>query len=91
NDILLQAVYQGVIAALVAAFSYAYATLSLGSGVASLMLAIVPGTSALLAVPFLGEDITGVTGLGVILVTVGAGLGALIKKTAPAPKPRPHG
>ena len=91
NDILLQAVYQGVIAALVAAFSYAYATLSLGSGVASLMLAIVPGTSALLAVPLLGEASTEVTAWGVILVTAGAGLGAMIKKTAPATKPRPHG
>lgn len=87
HDILLQAFYQGIVAALVAAFSYAYATRSLGSGIASLMLAIVPGTSALLAVPLLGEAITGVTAAGVLLVTVGAGLGALVKKSAPASRP----
>lgn len=76
NDILLQAVYQGMVAALVAAFCYAYATLSLGSSAASLMLAIVPATSALLAVPLLGETITAITGLGVLLVTAGATMGA---------------
>jgi drug/metabolite transporter (DMT)-like permease len=80
NDILLQAVYQGMVAALVAAFCYAYATLSLGSSVASLMLAIIPATSALLAVPLLGEAVTGITGLGVVLVTVGATMGALLRK-----------
>ncbi len=91
HDILLQTFYQGIVAALVAAFSYAYATRSLGSGVASLTLAIVPGTSALLAVPLLGEPVTPVTAAGVFLVTAGAGLGALVKKTAPGPKPRPRG
>ncbi len=87
QDILLQAGYQGIIAALIAAFSYAYATLSLGSGIASLMLAIVPGTSALLAVPLLDEPITAITGLGVLLVTFGAALGALVRKTVPGPTP----
>lgn len=90
NDILLQAFYQGTVAALVAAFSYAYATLSLGSGVASLMLAIVPATSAVLAVPLLGEPFGGITVVGVVLVTLGATFGALIKKTAPAPIPPPR-
>ncbi len=90
SDILLQGFYQGMVAALVAAFSYAYATLSLGSGAASLTLAIVPATSALLAVPLLGEAFGGVTLVGVVLVTAGATFGALIKKTAPAPKSSPH-
>ncbi len=83
GDIVLQGVYQGMVAALIAAFSYAYATLSLGSGAASLTLAIVPATSALLAVPLLGEAFGGVTVVGVVLVTVGATFGALVKKPAP--------
>lgn len=90
GDILLQGFYQGMVAALVAAFSYAYATLSLGSGAASLTLAIVPATSAILAVPLLGEAFGGMTVVGVVLVTAGATFGALIKKTAPAPKSPPH-
>lgn len=90
SQILLQGVYQGIIAALVASFSYAYATLSLGPGVASLMLAIVPGTSALLAVPFLGERASQATVAGVLLVTVGALLGALVKKTPRTSTPPTH-
>ncbi len=90
SDILLQGFYQGMVAALVAAFSYAYATLSLGSGAASLTLAIVPATSALLAVPLLGEPFGGVTVVGVTLVTIGATFGALVKKAAPAPKSPPR-
>lgn len=90
SQILLQGVYQGIVAALVASFSYAYATLSLGPGVASLMLAIVPGTSAILAVPFLGEEASLATISGVLLVTVGALLGALVKKPAHKPTPPAH-
>ena len=88
--LLLQGIYQGIIAALVAAFSFAYATLSLGSGIASMMLAIVPGTTALLSVPFLGEALTLTTLGGVALVSVGAALGAQVKKTVPTPTPKPH-
>ncbi len=90
HDILLQGIYQGVVAALVASFSYAYATLSLGPGTASLMLAIVPAASAILAVPFLDEDFTQFTVAGVLLVTCGAALGASLKKTAPRPTPQAH-
>ena len=39
---------------------------------ASLMLALVPGISALAAVPALGEDLGPATLLGVMLVTAGA-------------------
>jgi drug/metabolite transporter (DMT)-like permease len=90
GDILLQGFYQGIIAALIAAFSYAYATLSLGSGIASLLLAIVPATSAVLAVPLLGEPVTSATVAGVVLVTLGATMGAMVKRKAPTPKSQPH-
>jgi drug/metabolite transporter (DMT)-like permease len=80
STIVLQGFYQGIIAALVAGFCYTFATLVLGSGAASLTLAIVPGTSALLAVPFLNEAITWTTGAGVLLVSIGALLGVRAKK-----------
>jgi drug/metabolite transporter (DMT)-like permease len=73
--ILLQCLYQGVIAASVAGLLYAYANQTIGPMKASLMLALVPGISALMAVPLLGETLGVTTILGVILVTCGAVLG----------------
>jgi drug/metabolite transporter (DMT)-like permease len=71
----LQCVYQGLIAASLASLLYAYANQTIGPAKASLMLALVPGISALLAVPLLGEPLSAMTIAGVLLVTVGAILG----------------
>jgi drug/metabolite transporter (DMT)-like permease len=73
--ILLQCLYQGVIAASLAGLLYAYANQTIGPMKASLMLALVPGISAVAAVPLLGEALGMTTLLGVILVTAGAVLG----------------
>ena len=73
--ILLQCFYQGVIAASLAGLLYAYANQTIGPMKASLMLALVPGISALAAIPLLGENLSLTTLLGVILVTCGAVLG----------------
>ncbi len=75
SSLLLQGFYQGVIAASVAALCYTYANLTIGPMKASLMLALVPGISAVLAVPVLNEELGILTALGVVLVTVGAVLG----------------
>ncbi len=75
-QILLQAGYQGIVAGIVAASCYSYATLRIGPTRASLMLALVPPISALLAVPLLGELLTPETAVGALLVTAGAVLGA---------------
>lgn len=75
-QILLQAGYQGVIAGVLAASCYAFATLKIGPTRASLMLALVPPISAFLAVPILGEELTVETLLGTLLVTIGAIWGA---------------
>lgn len=77
--LLLQGFYQGVIAAIVAGMFYNYANHNIGPHRASLMLALVPGISALLAVPLLGETLSLVTLAGVVLVTMGAVLGATQK------------
>ena len=63
TQIALQAGYQGVVAAVVAAICYTYATLRIGPTRASLMLALVPPISALAAVPLLGEALTLATGV----------------------------
>lgn len=75
SALLLQGVYQGIIAASLAGTLYAYANMTIGPMRASLMLALVPGVSALAAVPMLGEDLGLTTLVGVALVTVGAVLG----------------
>lgn len=73
--ILLQCLYQGILAAAVAGLLYAYANQTIGPMKASLMLALVPGASAVAAVPLLGEPLGITTLVGVVLVTCGAVLG----------------
>lgn len=77
NALLLQGVYQGIVAATLAGMFYNYANHSIGPHKASLMLALVPGITAVAAVPLLGEPLTPLAICGVLLVTGGAVLGAL--------------
>lgn len=77
--ILLQAVYQGIVAASMAGIFYNYANHTIGPHKASLMLALVPGVTAVAAVPILGESLTTLGICGVVLVTFGAVLGAVQK------------
>lgn len=74
--VLLQGVYQGILAASIAALLFAYAIHNIGPQRATLMLAMVPGISAVAAVPLLRESLDAVTIVGVVLVTIGAVLGA---------------
>ncbi len=76
GSILLQGFYQGIIAATMAGVFYNYANHTIGPHKASLMLALVPGITAIAAVPLLGETLTPLAICGVILVTFGAVLGA---------------
>lgn len=73
--ILLQCLYQGVLAACVAGLLYTYANQTIGPIKASMMLALVPGVSAVAAVPLLGEALGTMTVAGVVLVSCGALLG----------------
>lgn len=74
--VLLQGVYQGILAASIAGLLFAYAIHNIGPQRATLMLAMVPGITAVAAVPLLGESLDAVTIVGVVLVTIGAVLGA---------------
>jgi drug/metabolite transporter (DMT)-like permease len=74
--ILWQGAYQGILAASIAGLLFAYAIHNIGTQRATLMLAMVPGISAVAAVPLLGEPLGAVTITGVVLVSIGAILGA---------------
>ena len=83
QQLLLQGFYQGIVAALGAGLGYAYATQTIGPIKASLMLALVPGFSSVMAVPLLGEPLGVTTVLGLLCVTIGAAWGAFANTPAP--------
>jgi drug/metabolite transporter (DMT)-like permease len=83
-EIAMQAAYQGVLVVFVAMMLYTFAVRSLGGQTVTLLMAIVPGVSALAAVPVLGEPLSLHTMAGLVAVTMGAVLGAravTVKKT----------
>lgn len=77
-QLLLQGVYQGIVAAVVAGLMFAYANQKIGPIKAALMLALVPGISAVAAVPILNEPLGVATVIGLLCVTSGAVLGAMV-------------
>jgi drug/metabolite transporter (DMT)-like permease len=76
-EIALQGVYQGLVAALLAGGMYSYANQKIGSCQASMMLALVPGVSAVGAFFMLGEALSLHVVLGIVVVSIGAILGAM--------------
>jgi drug/metabolite transporter (DMT)-like permease len=75
-EIAMQAAYQGVLVVFVAMMLYTFAARRLGAQTVTLLMAIVPGISALAAVPVLGEPLSLLTMAGLGAVTMGAVLGA---------------
>jgi drug/metabolite transporter (DMT)-like permease len=75
-EILLQSAYQGVLVVFVAMLLYTVAVGRLGPQTVALMMAVVPGLSALAAVPALGEPLSLLALAGLGAVTAGAVLGA---------------
>lgn len=76
NEILMQALYQGVLVVFIAMLTYTAAVRQLGPQTVALLMAIVPGLSAVAAVPVLGEPLSAWTLAGLACVTSGAVLGA---------------
>jgi drug/metabolite transporter (DMT)-like permease len=76
TEIAIQAIYQGVLVVFVAMMLYSFAVRSLGGQTVALLMAIVPGLSALAAVPVLDEPLSLLTLAGLGAVTIGAVLGA---------------
>lgn len=77
GDITLQCVYQGIIAAMLAASLYSYANQKIGACQASMMLALVPAFSAIGAYFILDEQLTWTVILGILVVSTGAVIGAI--------------
>ena len=77
GEIALQCVYQGVIASILAAGFYSYAVQKVGAGEASMMLALVPAFTAIGAYLILDEALGLTTIVGIVVVSIGALLGAL--------------
>ncbi len=75
-EIAMQAAYQGVLVVFVAMLLYTFAVRRLGAQSVTLLMAIVPGLSALAAVPVLDEPLSLFTLAGLGAVTIGAMLGA---------------
>ncbi len=71
RDVLIQAVFQGVLSAVVALLLYTRAVALLGAARGAVFAALVPSFSLLLAVPVLGEVPTLLQIAGVMLVTAG--------------------
>jgi drug/metabolite transporter (DMT)-like permease len=74
-DIALQAFYQGVMAATVQMVLYARSVSLLGPTRMGLVMAFIPVTVGLAAVPILGEPLTPLICAGLVLVSAGAWVG----------------
>ena len=74
-EIAMQAVYQGVLVVFVAMLLYTFAVRQLGPQTVALLMAVVPGLSALAAVPVLDEPLSLLALAGLAAVTAGAVLG----------------
>jgi drug/metabolite transporter (DMT)-like permease len=87
QEIALQAVYQGFIAAFVASILIAYAARTLGGTRQAAVMSGAPALSLLLAIPTLGEVPSLISILGVVVVTSGilVTLGPQLLRPAAAP------
>ncbi|HET7062090.1 MAG TPA: DMT family transporter [Nitrosospira sp.] len=75
-EIVMQAVYQGVLVVFISMMLYSVAIDRLGPHTVALQITFVPVISSLLAVPILGETISVLEWGGLVAVTAGALLGA---------------
>jgi drug/metabolite transporter (DMT)-like permease len=71
REILIQAVFQGVLSAIVALLLYTRAVAILGAARGAVFAALVPSFSLVLAIPLLHEIPTTLQLVGVVLVTAG--------------------
>ena len=70
-EIIFQGFFQGFVAVIVGVWAYTRAVQALGPATTTMLTAAVPGIVAVLAIPLLGEPLTPLAGLGLVLVTAG--------------------
>ncbi|MBM3524978.1 MAG: DMT family transporter [Alphaproteobacteria bacterium] len=83
EDLLLQGVYQGVIATIVSILLFTRAVHALGAGATTLITAAVPSVVTLAAIPLLGEIPAATAIAGILLVTLGVVATVLSTKSGP--------
>ena len=71
QEIALQGIFQGVIAALMAGFFIAYAARTLGSTRQAAIMSGAPALAILMAIPLLGEIPSWISVAGAVIVTAG--------------------
>ena len=71
NDILIQAIYQGLIVSVFALLLVTYAVGKLGSATMSVFLSYVPAVTAILAFVFLGEVLSSFEKIGILMCSIG--------------------
>jgi drug/metabolite transporter (DMT)-like permease len=84
SQLLLQGVYQGVLATIVSMFVFTRAVRALGAAPTAMMTAAVPGIVTLTAAPVLGETPSPLALAGTALVTLGMLATVLTLRAAPA-------
>ena len=87
QEIALQGIYQGVIAAFFAGFMIAYAARTLGSTRQAAIMSGAPALALLMAIPLLGEIPFWISVAGVVIVSIGilVTVGPNLFRTAPPP------
>lgn len=85
-EVVVQGLFQGIVAVIVALVTYTRAVVALGPAVTTMLTAAVPGLVALLAIPLLDEPLTPLAGLGLALVTAGM-LATVLSLRAPPARP----
>lgn len=93
-EILLQAVYQGIVAAFIASILIAHAARMLGGMRQSAMMSGAPAVAVLIAIPALGEIPSTISVIGICVVTAGIlvalGPGLLSGSASPTPEREPR-
>lgn len=95
-DIAGQAVYQGFLSMIISLLLFTRAVGALGASLTTMITAFVPVTAALSALVILGEPLTVLTVVAIVLVTIGifgavSGGGSVRPAVTPAPAPAPTG
>ncbi len=83
GPLLLQAIYQGFVPNLIGLLFIAYASRSIGNGNTSFILAAVPGGGAILGALILGENLSLISILALVMLTVGLVISVRKRKLQP--------
>jgi drug/metabolite transporter (DMT)-like permease len=76
SELLFQSIYQGIMMSVVALFAFNRAVVLLGPRAAAVIIALVPVTATLLAIPVLGERPSWSSAAAICVIALGVGLAA---------------